>query len=66
MNRKKSNLIGYVWGIHTDMEVPKTGNMMFIEARRDIGSEDTKEIKIISSILGERTQGLENKGCSFI
>ena len=30
INRRTSNLILYVWEIHTDVEIPKTGKMRYI------------------------------------
>lgn len=47
INRRKSDLIVCVWGIHTDMEIPKTGKMRYTchpELRRtEQGSELQRE-----------------------
>ena len=41
IDRRKSNLISYVWGISTGEEIPKTGKMRYIchsgEGGRDMG-----------------------------
>lgn len=47
-NRRKSNLIAHIWGILTDMEIPKISNIMLMSAHAYERSEDTKERETIS------------------
>lgn len=50
---RKSNLIGYIWRIHTDMEIPKTGKRRYIDVTLNSGG-------------GGRGLGLPKKGTQYI
>lgn len=42
INKGKLNLVAYIWGIHTDLEIPRIVKQRDMGAKEGVESEDTK------------------------